>query len=70
MTVTRANFWYKSEIHIGGGRITRSWNSDVEWKIKWADLFPAYQTSIKKSSDGLESIKKILHSGPGWSKDG
>jgi len=30
--------------------------------MKWADLFPAYQTSIKKSSDGLESINKILHS--------
>ena len=30
--------------------------------MKWADLFPAYQTSLKKSSDGLESINKILHS--------
>lgn len=42
--------------------IPKAWNSDVEWKMKWADLFPAYQTSIKKSSDGLESINKILHS--------
>ena len=30
--------------------------------MKWADLFAAYQTSIKKSSDGLESINKTLHS--------
>lgn len=45
-----------------GGGIPRAWNAEVEWQMKWADLFPAYQTSIKKSSDGLESINKTLHS--------
>lgn len=45
-----------------GGGIPRAWNAEVEWKMKWTDLFPAYQTSIKKSSDGLESINKTLHS--------